>query len=56
MFALITPLVMVLFMCDMWIGNNYAISAVLVLITVDFIIVAFKYIRQIAIINDRKKE
>ena len=56
LFALITPLVMVLFMCDMWIGNNYAISAVLVLITVDFIIVAFKYIRQIAIINDRKKE
>lgn len=34
LFVLIAPLVMVLFMCDMWIRNNYAISAVLVLITV----------------------
>lgn len=54
LFVLIAPLVMVLFMCDMWIRNNYAISAVLVLITVGFIIVAFKYIWQVAIINDRK--
>lgn len=52
--ALTVPLGIVFFICDMWVKNNYAIIVVLIFIAIDFIIVAYKYIRQVDIIKDRK--